>query len=490
MHKSHVLLYFLLIVAIVIIYFPMLNNFFHSDDYEHIGFVLNGFPNIFKTLSSPDRLITPFLHIINFFIILFFGINPLPFQITNLSIHILNTVLVGILITLLTDKKILGIIGVFYWGLNDKYTEVVLELFQVGRLILFFWLLISFIFLIMYFKKKEIKYYFLSLITYILSFFSYWDFVIVCPVILVYVFIFHGFNRKNIIKISPFLFIFIIYIISQIFLKNTFRANSYYNLSWNWLKSFSVNMIDFFELYHYGCGSTILGIIFILLIIVAFIFLNDKVIRFGLIFMVFSFVPTVFVHFQPTRYLYIPLFGLTLILTKVLWEFIEYCNRKKFKLLKYSITASIGIILIVSHTYGIIIDENYRDYRGRIDKDVYQSFKNVFSELPKNTPIAFVDLESESFKAIGSVYYAVYPERLYFKRIVSRYWRTKGVMGLIYLKDLVLLSSFESGRIFKWQSTEVKSNILLIFSNNKFIIKREVSDKFQIKETGIITEKI
>ena len=72
----------------------MLDNFFYSDDFEHIGLMLDNF----SIFSSYYHLSTGFLHLSNFFNIFLFGINPLFYQITNLVFHLFNVILVGLVI--------------------------------------------------------------------------------------------------------------------------------------------------------------------------------------------------------------------------------------------------------------------------------------------------------------------------------------------------------------------------------------------------------
>ncbi len=96
-------------------YFQTLGNFFHSDDFDLVKGVASGGP--FGIWSGGGLFLRPLASLSLFLDFTLYGLNPLGYQLTNLFVHALNALLVGILAWKVVREDVSGIFVPFSCGL-------------------------------------------------------------------------------------------------------------------------------------------------------------------------------------------------------------------------------------------------------------------------------------------------------------------------------------------------------------------------------------
>lgn len=174
-------LYIAIVVIITITFFslsPCINNDFTNWDDD--VYVMN---NIHIRSLSPNNMATIFssfyyggyipLTIISFAINYHFSQNDASaYHLTNLIIHIINSLLVFWFIFLLTKNIPTAMITGLFFGIHPLHVESVAWITERKDMLYALFFLASTIFYIYYLHKKTSKFYFLSLLSFILSLLS------------------------------------------------------------------------------------------------------------------------------------------------------------------------------------------------------------------------------------------------------------------------------------------------------------------------------
>src|SRR3990172_11894328 len=136
--KWHLLFPVLISITIFLIYSISLDNPFYWDDEELItnNYVLRtplNFKNYFIANPIPQRPVTTLSFVIDYSL---FGLKPVGFHMTQIVLHIVNTILIFFIANLILDKKWLVFLATFLFAFHPVHTEAV-NLF-LGRVDLFF----------------------------------------------------------------------------------------------------------------------------------------------------------------------------------------------------------------------------------------------------------------------------------------------------------------------------------------------------------------
>ena len=142
---------------------------------------------------------------------------------------------------MLFNSKILGFLTCMFWGLSDKYSESVLEIYCRGRTTCLLFYLLTLIFFIKYLKSpSDKKYYYISILTSTLAYVSNWNSIMLLPLLAITLSffkqekIFHTL-RTNFLSFIPFVVIFLLYSICQLLFKSSHPPSDYYNLDFSFL---------------------------------------------------------------------------------------------------------------------------------------------------------------------------------------------------------------------------------------------------------------
>lgn len=342
--KKNFLTIIFLSVLILITYLNSINNVFLSDDLADIA----NNPDVSSlsyTFSRPFGPIRPFLYWLAYQI---GGLNPPYFRLINIFFHTGSTILVFFLFNKLLNKKTAIFISSIF-AVHPAISEGIVWISGGMYPQYTFFFLLSFIF---YLKQGHIKYYLISVITYLLAFMSHPQMPIPLMVIFpLYEFCF-GSLKKNWLKSIPFVLISIFYVLLSVGAlperQTTLQSVHYREPGFdNPLVLFPVALSSYFELvffpkiltlYHSELNfnvfqftlRTIMTLGF--LIGILFSIKKNRFIFFWLSFSIIALLPTL-TPFRLTwivaeRYLYLPLIG---ILAVVGLGFDYLTKKPKFK---------------------------------------------------------------------------------------------------------------------------------------------------------------
>lgn len=143
----------------------------------------------------------------------FFGLNPFPYHLTNLIFHLLNCLLVFWLILLLSKKAEVSFIAALFFGIHPLHVESVAWISERKDVLSAFFFLGSLIAYLFYRREKAIKYYFLSLLLFLISLLPKPQGVILPFVLILFdYFLGRKFNRKTLLEKIPFFLISIAFL--------------------------------------------------------------------------------------------------------------------------------------------------------------------------------------------------------------------------------------------------------------------------------------
>jgi len=142
-----------------------------------------------------------------------FGLNPLPYKLFNLILHLLNTVLVFIVISYFTDKREISLLTAFLFAIHPMHIESVTWVSERKDVLYTLFFLLSIDFYIKYLKNNQkIIFLFYAFVFFVLSLLSK-SAAVVLPVLLL--FISYYFDKrllfKRILLLLPFFVLSIIF---------------------------------------------------------------------------------------------------------------------------------------------------------------------------------------------------------------------------------------------------------------------------------------
>lgn len=141
----------------------------------------------------------------------FWNLNAAGYHTVNLFLHLLNTLMVCYVIFRLCRKKEIAFVAALFFGIHPIHVESVAWLAELKDLLYTFFFLASYIYYLKYNEEGKSKFYFISLLLFLLSLLSK-AMAAPLPVILLLTdyFIDRKFSRKTILEKIPFFILAII----------------------------------------------------------------------------------------------------------------------------------------------------------------------------------------------------------------------------------------------------------------------------------------
>lgn len=406
--KIQLICIFIIVILIVISFFPSLKNGFTNWDDDRL--VLDNphikslsFANIIKIFSSFHLgHYNPFV-ILSFAIEYhFFKLEPLIYHITNLFLHICNSILVFIFIYLISKSNFISSIASILFGIHPLHVESVAWITERKDVLYSFFFLLSLIYYIKYKQISNRNFYFVSLLLFIFALLSK-GLAITLPV--VFLLCDYLLNQKDIKKLLiekfPFLFFTIVFAVIALlgtyssgatkaehvyaFSDNFFMANYgllfyfrkiLFPLNLSALYPFPIKGSDFFTA-EFTLSPFVNLIIFIA---VAYSSKFTRKIVFGMAFFLVTIFPVLQIipsgpAIAADRYIYIPSIGLFFIFAEFLFYlfFVRLVNKKILRNILFIIT---GIIIII---FSIL---TYK--RTHVWKDSLTLWNDVITKYPQS----------------------------------------------------------------------------------------------------------
>lgn len=411
--------YWLVILSLVIsfvIFFPAFSSFFTNDDFYFLK--ISKIENVSQFISFFDPVHDPLyigvyrplpLRVYYFLGTFVFNLNPLGLRIISFVTFILDILLVGYLVKLLTKNDKISAISVFLYAVSVTHFG---QLYYIGA---FQELLITLLTLlsVIFFAKSRIL---LSFLLFVIALMCK-ETAVVIPVLLVAVYVFQNLGKKKklfprelIKQLVPFLLILFLYLYLHFFLFGTIEGDSYV---WDfsptralntvfWYLLWSLNLpemlVDFVgpglhlnpNLFKFWSPQIIpiLALFGMEVFIIASAFTKDiksktSNIKSIVLFSGFWFLATILpVAFLPvhkfTYYLTLPLFGIVLLLSYLIQD-----SRLKIPFCVVWLTISLFSLRLT-------LDTNWITQGAKISERVYTYFKENNMNFEGKT-MTFVD---------------------------------------------------------------------------------------------------
>lgn len=384
--------------------FPFLNNYFYMDDFFFINRVraANSLKGVFSLFISPFpfgifyRPVILLFFLVNYKI---FGLNPVGYNITNLSIHIVNLILFYFLVLKMTKSRISAFFSVFIYILNfDKYHLTVGWITGQTNLIASLFFLLSLYLFVIWQDSNKKSFYILSLLSCPVALLCKED-TIILPLVLIFYSLLKdkgAYNKSYILYLikvfSPFMAIGCAYFILR------FSVSARLPVLGTEVYKYCIGINIFNNFIVYLKKILIWSLIPFYLILPYIseakrVFMDNSLrsIIFGIVFLIFSLLPVIALPHTTRQYFYLPTFGssisLGILLSCIFTQFF-----KKDKYFAQVILMKMLILSLICLVPYAIIRSNGLKSKANITKDILYELKKRYAFLPKDSTIYFLDL--------------------------------------------------------------------------------------------------
>jgi len=158
-----------------LVYLPALhNNLLNWDDNAYITDNL-----LIRTINLKDifsRFVMGNYHPLTILVLAveykLFGLDAVGYHAVNISLHLINTMLVCYTVLLLSDKIIIALVAALLFGVHPLHVESVAWAAELKDLLYTLFFLASYIFYLKYIKIRQTKFLFIALLLFLLSLLS------------------------------------------------------------------------------------------------------------------------------------------------------------------------------------------------------------------------------------------------------------------------------------------------------------------------------
>jgi len=375
----------LALAALVVACFsPSLNNYFAADDFDWIFLAV-------KTVHLPDQLLAPIAGFLRptetlYFItnLLLAGVWPVAFQASLLLIHVLNFLLVSAFIFELSGSRVSGLIGATFWALHFRHAEAVLRPYAVADpLVLLFGL--GAVLLQLRGRRGWASLAFLA------ALFAKENAVVLLPLACL---LLAMRGRRWLRETAPLWLLAAAYLTLEIALRS--RGNLYLEFDWRAASRFWDVVLGFFGPDMTTVGQVLLGgrlpVVPLWLAAVLFgvlaaaIWKAPEPYRFGLVWIVVTMLPTTFLGHQASRYTYVPLVGVGVIVGEAGRSLWARARRPRERALALAAATLVALVFVL----GINLAESDYAFVGELHRQAAESFRSEILPAMIADPAAVV----------------------------------------------------------------------------------------------------
>lgn len=355
--KRHLFVILILIVVGLTLYLPSLNNQFVSDD---VGGILknSNIGNPQTITNQPFSFLQPLIY---FIIYKLLGLNPVFFRLPNIIFHVSSSITLYAILILLTSFEV-AILSSLLFLIHPLTTEAVVWISAGSYPRYSFFLLLSFFFFLLDAKKKRVKWYFFSLISFTFGLLSS-EKALAFPLILLSFSLLIRSVKTNLKRLVPYFILALLFIIplvlnigtriSETSLQYGSGDGLYSNPFIQIPLSVSTYLLllfwpDKLELFHQESALTFSNIAVFLAYLssLVFFFFKNRTVFIWLMFFFTALLPTLLpikiASVIAERYAYFASIGIFVSAAYVLHAFVK---EKKLKLIIYPVIVIILLIL-------------------------------------------------------------------------------------------------------------------------------------------------
>ncbi|MCK4351966.1 hypothetical protein KAW65_01005 [candidate division WOR-3 bacterium] len=425
-----------LVVVQIVVFYPSFNYYFFQDDFICLERAIRlSLGDVFKFWNpNPEwSKYRPLLYVQFKVLNNLFGLNPIPWRVGNLLFHIINSILVYCLVSLIAKNKRLSYLTSFFFCLSSVQFICVFWI----CVLYFDWMISLFLLtLIFYLKGREKKWIvWLSLICYTLSLLATRNTIIIPIILFAYEIIilykeWKKITLRNVLKIikiqSPyyvitFVFLFIQFAIVKLpsygpykfyfpgfWMIKHFVRYGYWTLEsigFYFLKDMikglfipGLHMYDFLNQHKYL--FSVIFVISLLVILILVIRILRRVKKEQLSLLVFwiawipiGLLPTVFIKYQVyPHYLIIPFIGFSFLLAFLIDRI---CESKFKRAFSKNVFLTVILFLYFAHSCYFVRANEKRSgiTRGAVmAKEVLYSLEELYPVMPPNQNLVFFNM--------------------------------------------------------------------------------------------------
>lgn len=422
--SSYAIISYLFILTILI-FSPMLNNFFVGDDFTWLRWAAECTSNAQDNCASLfDAIVNYFANADGFFYrpgtkIYFylmhsmFWYNQIAYHVVSVILHFSVSALFFFLANKILKNKHLAFLASFLFLIMSGYSEAVFWVSSTGYLFNAFFALLCILLFISWEKEKKNVFYILSLISLTIALFFH-EVGVVIPLLVVLVKLFNEdkINLKKLLNLRyAFLFIPVIFYLILRFTAQSHWFNGDY--SYNIIKlpfNFAGNALGYLALTVLGSISMpiyqalrnllkenimIAGILILIVLCITSLLIkvlkkvekkDIKIVIFGFLFFVISLIPFLGLGNITSRYSYIASFGIIIV-------FVFFIKKLYLSLQDYGkeiAIAGITIIISVFSLWHIIqVQQIYQNWHGAGEKskNFFTSINGLYSDYWSQEPV-------------------------------------------------------------------------------------------------------
>jgi hypothetical protein len=449
-HRQFLLFGGIILLVVFLVYRNALDNFFIGDDFPWLYHVIkmrrDFWPALWERYNWTMSCLTFYLDF------LLAGTSPWSYNLTNLLIHLGNTALVGVVGYEISRSRLAGLLTMLLWGLNAQGTEAILWKTGRGHSLALLFMLAALTSFIVWERRKRRWLVPVMLLSAVCAHLALSNGVMLPALIGAYLLVEHGFPRTRraawqaITHLAPFVVITGLYLAAYFLIYTPLPTSAYYGEDMSFPVKFGRNVFqylivfpDYFVQITYNETVTRICAILTLIAYVAALFLvKQKIIRFGLIFMLLVMLPylpvPLSVNYQPSRYRYVPLVGFSLALAGTLMHLAAF--RRSSPGIRRWITIGIcGLLCIFvgGNLYYITLDDMDYDRFGATHAQLVELAQQVLPQIPLDRPLVFVNTSNVNAGALD--FEQLYKPKLWFVR-------GAGPWKIVHIDDLLTVGLY------------------------------------------------
>ena len=358
-----------LAVVVVACFSPGLGNYFAADDFSLIALAV-------EVLHVPSRLMASVGGSLRPTQLLFFAANlllagvwPVAYQASLLLVHVLNFFLVSAFITRVSGSRAAGLLGGTFWALHFRHAEAVLRPYAVpDPLALFFGL--SAVLLLLRRRRGW------AWLLFSLAFFSKENAVVLLPLVCL---LLATRGRRWVRETAPLWLTAAVYFGLDAVVRS--HGDRFLRLDWRAASRFWDVVLGFIGPDMTTVGQVLLhgrlpvvplwlaGVLFAALAVA--IWKAPEPYRFGLIWIAVTMLPTVFIPYQASRYTYVPLVGLGIVVGQGGCDLWVRAGSRVARSVLVGFAGAVALVFVV----GIDLAASDHGYIGELHREAATSFR-------------------------------------------------------------------------------------------------------------------
>jgi hypothetical protein len=423
----------LALVALLVVacFFPVTKYFFLQDDFMLIekaamrsGSVLSGLSGV---EDGKFRPLTRFVYFISMYKI--FGLNPLPYHVASLLIHIMNVFLLYVLLVRFELKRNTALILSTVFALHVGFLNAVAWISCIQQLVAELFVLLALNSGILAFRRKSTRLTVVTSALYVLALFSMEQSYAVPLLLFLYVYLEAGTEagvsrtREAFRRTAPYLSILGIYILFMVAgreiptegpyalsLGSNVWSNLLIYLDW----AFDLSVLMPFAAELRSPGLTVAHLFIIFLIVYGLARGRGRMVVFSLAYYVLTLLPVLFLQDHRFYYHnYVPFLGMLLLLSPLLDDLNRLLIERRTRVAGLCLVGFVGLVAFMSFTKVRANERNVittaplaRDFvlrRAVVAKNVYDDIKQKRVRVPKGGKLYMVFKEEGSWFSTNAI---------------------------------------------------------------------------------------